>query len=167
MKYVVVILSVFAISCAPKVIGPTTECIRAIVPENMRFVPEQYLRMIAKASIKYKVPILYLSRLLREESNFNPHALNYNDNGTIDMGIAQLNNKYIPEYVWKYHKMKLIDPFDPEVSINIAAAILANNYRVLKDWERSIQAYNCGLSKVYARKVPDKTKAYAIRIIGK
>lgn len=141
-------------------------CIQAIVPENMRFIPEKYLLEIAKASVKYKVPMIYLARLLREESNFDPDAINYNDNGTIDLGIAQLNNKYIPEYVWKYNHMQPIDPFNPKTAIHIAAAILANNYRVLKDWKNSVMAYNCGLSKVRSGNIPVKTRAYAIRIIG-
>jgi soluble lytic murein transglycosylase-like protein len=50
----------------------------------------------------YKVHPDILRAITKVESNFNPRALNKNQNGTYDIGIMQINSSWIPvlETVW-------------------------------------------------------------------
>lgn len=38
-----------------------------------------------------------LFAVLSVESRFNPHALNQNSNGTVDIGMGQINSIHLPE----------------------------------------------------------------------
>jgi len=137
--------------------------------KNLIRVPDEYYEIISKYAIEYDIPILFFIRLINKESRFDPNALNknYNKYGGIvsyDLGIAQLNSKYIEEFEFRY-KFDHIDPYDPIISLQVAAVHLRTLYRQTKDWHLAIMAYNCGLSAVQNDRIPESTFSYMRYII--
>jgi len=130
-------------------------------------VPKQYYNMIVIVCDFYDIPEYQFSRMLEVESNFNPKAIaGPNANGTYDYGIAQLNSACIDEFGWRY-KFGKIDPFDPEQSIHVAAKHLSVLYAHTGSWEASFAAYNCGLQRVRANRIPQTTLEYVDKIFGR
>lgn len=46
-----------------------------------------------KAGSYYKIDSDYLRAIAWQESNFNPHAKNKNKDGSLDLGLMQINTK--------------------------------------------------------------------------
>ncbi len=166
-----IILFILVCSTTPYYIKlPILNEVTTIVDNTFDFVPDKYYDIVWTSATEYDIPPLYLARLLYEESKFNPKAINVNSNGTIDKGIAQLNDAYIEEFGWRY-KLGDIDPFNPNEAIPTAAkhlSVLYKNTFASNDiirWYLVMCAYNCGLSKTKRMEVPTKTTAYARRII--
>jgi lysozyme-related protein Hpa2 len=59
--------------------------------------PPTLTECVAQASSYYTVNPAVLSAILKVESGFQPHAVNRNGNGTIDIGIAQINSIHLRE----------------------------------------------------------------------
>lgn len=57
-----------------------------------------------EAGSMYDIHPNLLWAIAKAESNFNPHALNKNTNGSYDIGIMQINTQWIP--VLKKHGLK-------------------------------------------------------------
>ena len=119
------------------------------------------------------IPIQLFLKLINEESQFHINAKNKNyskkDKNKIisyDLGIAQLNSSYIPYFSEKYNNGILINPFDVETSLKIAALYLNDLYHETKDYKKAIMAYNCGLTRVQRNDIPIRTKKYANRIMN-
>jgi hypothetical protein len=88
------------------------------------------------------------------------YARNRNTNGTMDLGIAQLNSQYLDYFAQQFNGGQWIDPFDPLVSIRIAARYLAWNHQSFGDWEYAVAAYNCGPGRARHRPWPETTERY-------
>jgi hypothetical protein len=110
-------------------------------------------------SDKYKIDRNLLLALAFTESSFNPRAVNYNTNGSIDRGLCQLNNK-------TFTHLKKEEFFDPEVNISHAAEFLrwcldqSNNNNV-----KALAFYNAGIGNVSKKKVGEVTLNYIQKII--
>lgn len=100
---------------------------------------------IHKAAHKINVdPVLLLS-IAKKESNYNPQAINRNNDGTYDYGLMQINS------FWKEKLKKKGIPFESlnDVCLNVKAAawILKNNFKDYgKNWH-SIGVYHAGTRK--------------------
>lgn len=173
MKRILIPACIFLLTCSSTfyyVKLPVIGEVPVLVDDSLDFVPTIYYEAIWNASAEFGVPAVYLARLLWEESKFKKDAVYKNKNGTIDSGIAQLNSDYIEEFGWRYGFGE-IDPFDPFLSIRVAAkhlSVLYANVCAIDDetrWYLTMCAYNCGLSKTRRMEVPSKTTAYARRII--
>lgn len=68
------------------------------------------------------------------------NALNRNRDGSWDVGLMQINSRWLPTLA--RHGIKAEELWDPCVSIHIGAWILAGNFRQLGfNWE-AVGAYN-------------------------
>ena len=78
------------------------------------------------AAKKYNIPFELLIAIASVESNYKPNAINYNSNGTYDIGIMQINsiwfNKLESEYNINQKQIK-----SPCQNIMIGAWILSKN----------------------------------------
>ena len=117
---------------------------------------------IAKLAITYSekegIETSLLVALMKTESNFNPNAINYNYNGSVDRGLCQLNNKTFPN-------LSKQDFYNPETNIKIAASFLNwclrnSDYNLV----RALAYYNAGWGNVTNENVGDLTLNYIQKI---
>lgn len=119
---------------------------------------EDIARLAIEYSEKEGIETSLLVALMKTESNFNPNAINYNYNGSVDRGICQLNSKTFP------HLSKQ-DFYDPETNIKIAASFLRwclenTDYNLV----RALACYNAGWGNVTNENVGDLTLNYIQKI---
>ena len=58
---------------------------------------EQQLRCINAAAAYHEVSPWILRAIIFHESGGNAHAINHNRNGSVDLGLGQLNSVHLPE----------------------------------------------------------------------
>lgn len=104
---------------------------------------KQHRELIFKYSRMYKLPPRLVNNILGHESGFNTQAINYNWNGSIDMGIAQINSKYYQYY--KETFLSDLNPWDAESSIHFCTKYLRYLIDHSESYEVAIIAYNRGL----------------------
>lgn len=133
----------------------------ALLHENG--VPAVYQGIVADALIETGVPPLYFVRLIKLESNWNVNAVNWNKNGTVDRGIAQLNSASLPHFM-AYNGGQTIDPLDPSIAIPVATRHLAYLYDTVGTWWGAVMSFNCGLARFKTGNIPVSTVRYALAI---
>lgn len=69
----------------------------APLSDNVAAGPKQPNDCVYQAALYHKVNPWTLRAILKVESNFNPKAINKNRNGTVDVGIAQMNSMHFKE----------------------------------------------------------------------
>ncbi|RME48614.1 MAG: hypothetical protein D6791_02850 [Chloroflexi bacterium] len=114
-----------------------------------------------QAADYYQVPEILLRAIARHESGMNPEALHVNANGSRDIGLMQINTRWLPELA--HMGIREQDLWDPCTNIFVGAWVLANNLRRSKgDVWQAVGAYNAGWreSPVHDRRRAD----YAERI---
>lgn len=109
---------------------------------------------------------LCVSILLQENPVLNPNAEHHNENGTTDIGLWQMNDKYIwSSFVPNYWKLDVdYNPYNWKMSTFLAIHhinYLHSNLKVLDD---TIMAYNCGEGAVMNNKIPESTKLYVASV---
>jgi len=106
---------------------------------------------------KYGVPPKVLLSIAIAESGANPHAIgSMNANGTIDMGLMQINSAWLPRL--KEFGIKKTDLMKPCVSIEVAAWLISQNINRYGNTWKAIGAYNSGNIKyqaLYIKRVAD------------
>ena len=122
--------------------------------------PDHYRGMVEAEAQAAGVPAWILAGVINYESGWKEYARNRNSNGSTDLGIAQLNDRYLEYFAWKFNGGELVDPFDPLASIRIAARYLARNFESFGDWEYAVAAYNCGPGRARTRPWPQTTERY-------
>lgn len=109
---------------------------------------------------------LTVARLMVENPEFNPEATHRNENGTIDVGLFQLNDYYL----WTTFKARYwfdniqLDPFNWKHNTYIALhhmKYLDDKFKVQDD---AIMAYNCGEGNVMNGTIPDSTVVYLAKV---
>jgi hypothetical protein len=112
--------------------------------------------------------------LLQENPLMNPRALHWNSNGSIDMGLFQLNDVYlysdfVPRF-WHFDVPFLWD--NPFHSIYIAVRHIKWLYQKFpqrvppQSAAFSVAlAYNCGFTRVQSGMVPRSSADYAVRVV--
>lgn len=105
---------------------------------------------------------LCISILLNENPEFKVDAIHKNNNGTIDCGLWQLNDRYIwttfvPDY-WNIEES--FDPFNWKKNTFLALHHIKYLSEELKVFEDIVCAYNCGIGAVMREEIPDITKKY-------
>lgn len=150
----------------PKV---STKYYRAIASNPAIFgkTPKLLTMAVESSARKHAVPILLLVALIEVESGWNPRAVNKNRNGTKDLGIMQLNNKYLEYYTWKFWDGSKLDPFDYNTNIEVGTAVLRYLYNLTGSWEDAIVAYNCGYTTYKKGKIPSTTRKYKETILAR
>lgn len=122
------------------------------------------------------VPVSVVYAILRQENpELNPLASHKNVNGTTDLGLFQLNDRYIdkefvPNYWDREDRFQWSDPFH---STYIAVRHIKWLYDLF--WQEPTQqskaygvalAYNCGYYAVVKGEVPAASVRYAVDVVN-
>jgi len=106
------------------------------------------LKHLENLSKKFNVPLNVIQAIVNHESGWKPDAIGHNK-GSEDIGLMQLNSKYIADFekrFWKHDDIKF-DPKNPFHNAEIGVAYLADLHKQTNDnkwWEKTITAYNIG-----------------------
>ena len=101
-----------------------------------------------------KVSVSLLRGIAQVESGMNPNALNTNTNGTVDIGLMQINSTWLPTLAREGITRESL--FDACTNAYVGAWILSQNIRQLGANWTAIGAYNAAS--------PDKRLAYARKV---
>jgi soluble lytic murein transglycosylase-like protein len=107
-----------------------------------------------QAAIRHQVNPHLLLAIAEVESGLRPGAIGRNTNGSIDIGLMQINSLWLPEL--QRHGIAARDLLDPCVSVHVGAWVLAQKMRRHGNTWTAVGAYNAGsevLRERYARKV--------------
>jgi soluble lytic murein transglycosylase-like protein len=104
-----------------------------------------------EASQRYGVSPNLLRAIAKAESNLNPSATNHNRNGSVDIGLMQINSIWAGQLgpTWNYL-------FDPCANVMAGAWILS---QCIRDYGSTWQAVGC-----YHSRTPSRRDAYAARV---
>lgn len=102
--------------CAQAQVNPS------IAPPQALQSPE---RCIPAAAQHHRIDPRLLRAVLKVESDLRPWAFGRNANGTVDMGMAQINSIHLPELA--RHGIQTQHLFDPCVASYVAAWLLRKN----------------------------------------
>lgn len=107
-----------------------------------------------EAATRYGVNADLLFAIAKTESSLNPRALNHNKDGSYDVGLMQINSSWLPTL--RKYGVDEQQLYDPCVSIQVGAWILAQNmHRLGNSWD-AVGAYNSGN--------PERGLQYAMRV---
>jgi len=134
-------------------------------PPSNKQIYQKYKPVIEKAAKQYNVPEKLLTRLLYQESSFDPDVISGKRSSRAGaQGIAQ----FMPKTAASVSETGGVDPLDPVASIYGAAHYLNNLQKSFPDWRDTLAAYNWGRGNL-ARKgilnAPDETKNYYEQIL--
>lgn len=138
--------------------GPATTY---ILPSPPRLSREETCRHITSAAQAYRLPVNFFSRLIWQESEFDPNSVSRAG----AKGIAQ----FMPETA---ALVGLANPFDPVMSLSASAQFLHTLLEQFGNLGLAAAAYNAGPGRVMnwiARKekqLPAETRHYVITITG-
>ena len=108
------------------------------------------------------------AHLMQENPTFDEFAINRdNVNGTVDVGLFQLNDKYLwTDFVPRYWVEGVeFDPFNWKHNAYIAIHHMAWLQEKLKVEDDIIMAYNCGKTAVLNDRIPTSTREdYLIKV---
>lgn len=112
---------------------------------------------------------LVVAILMQENPTFDVEATNRNQNGTMDCGLFQLNNRYIwtdfvPDY-WVDIDIEF-NAYDWKHNTFLALHHIQYLIDKIKIIEDSIMAYNCGIGAVMNDNIPESTRIYLKRVLN-
>jgi soluble lytic murein transglycosylase-like protein len=107
-----------------------------------------------EAAQRYGVNPQLLYAIAKTESGLNPHALNHNPDGSYDIGLMQINSRWLPTL--RKYGIGEARLFEPCTNIHVGAWILAQNIRRLGNTWNAVGAYNA--------KTPAQRLQYAIKV---
>ena len=99
-----------------------------------------------RAGAYYNVPGALLMAIARVESDFNPRAIDYDQNGSYDYGVMQINTVWYPEIrgIWRN-----LD--DPCQNITVGAWILKKCFDRYDAVKKAVACYHTGKGRVHSR----------------
>ena len=105
-------------------------------PEKPELLKQEYYEYIIKMAEQEKISVESLLAIITTENElYDTEILNENTNGTYDIGLCQINSKYIDYFGEKYN----IDNFDP-LSAYDSIEFLAKHFKYLATY--GIDNYN-------------------------
>lgn len=99
----------------------------------------------------YNIDPWLLYSIAKVESNNNPNAINYNRNGTVDVGVMQVNSCHLP-LLKKYGYTKE-DLWNPQVNITLGAWVLAGCVARHGYTTNALNCYNGDKTGRYSKRV--------------
>lgn len=141
---------------------------KEIINPKYKFMPAEISNYICILSQELKLDSdLVVAILMQENPTFNIEATNKNQNGTMDCGLFQLNDKYIwtdfvPDY-WVDIEVEF-NPYNWKHNTFLAMHHIRFLLDKVKVFDDSIMAYNCGIGAVMKDNIPDITKIYLSRV---
>ena len=138
-----------------------------VTVSKYNFIDIQKAVYIEQLSVELHIdPNLSFAILMVENPEFNPDAINKNINGTVDIGLFQLNDRY----VWTTFRDSYwiegveLDPFNWKHNCYLAIHHIKYLQDKLKVEDDVIMAYNCGIGSVINNSVPSSTYAYLAKV---
>lgn len=136
-------------------------------PHKYQFLQKDVSDYICSLSEELEIDSdLVVAILMAENPEFDPEAVHRNNNGTIDCGLFQLNDRYIwtsfKDAYW-FDNIEL-NPFNWKHSSFMAIHHIAYLTKKAKVTDEVIMAYNCGIGAVMSGAVPETTKAYLKKV---
>jgi soluble lytic murein transglycosylase-like protein len=98
------------------------------------------LRCLAEAGRAHNVPVPLLRTIAQQESGMHPLAVNRNSNGTTDLGLMQVNTRWLP--VLARYGITREQLFDTCINARVGAWILAAAMRRHGDSWRAVGDYH-------------------------
>mgnify|MGYP001627392052 CR=1 FL=1 len=105
-----------------------------------RWPPAASAACVPEAARHHGVDPWLLAAILQVESGWRPHAVSRNANGTLDVGLAQINSIHFPELA--RHGITPADLFEPCVASHVAAWLLARQLRTHGTTWRGLASYH-------------------------
>ncbi len=136
-----------------------------ILPIYAETITSPYLNWFIDRCAVHNVPLEIVLAVAIVESNIRMIISPSNSNGSHDIGIMQLNSRYL-DYHRKmfWYKDRAFNDNDPEDNIEMGILILKNLYKQTGSWDKAVQAYNIGCSQL--KQDPDSGKDYLVKIIN-
>lgn len=110
-----------------------------------------------RAGRSYAVAPELLRAIARQESSMNPRAFNRNRDGSVDIGLMQINSRWLP--LLARHGIRPAELWEPCVNVMVGAWVLAGNFRTLGYTTRALGAYNAAH--------PARREAYARQVLAR
>ena len=107
-----------------------------------------------EAAQKYGVSAHLLYAIAKTESSLRPSAINHNTTGSYDIGLMQINSTWLPTL--RRFGIQEKDLYEPCISIEVGAWILAHNIRSHGNTWEAVGRYNTPN--------PDRGLMYANRV---
>lgn len=95
------------------------------------------------AGDRHKIDPLLLYAIAEVESSLNPRAINYNNDGSADIGLMQINSRHLPQLAAQGITQEKLQN-DVCVSIHTGASVLAGFIRQFGYSWQAVGAYNAG-----------------------
>lgn len=132
-----------------------------------QFLPKELSDYICQMCSELEIDSdLAIAILMQENPQVNLEATHRNENGTMDLGLWQLNDKYLytdfSNNFWKFDVE--LNAFDWKHNTFIALHQIEWLQSRLKVFDDVICAYNCGIGATMNRKIPESTKVYLSRV---
>lgn len=100
--------------------------------------PAPIMQCVKKASAEYHVPSIVLLGIIKTESNGNPNAINRNRNGTVDIGLMQINSSWVQKLASSYSiKSARRALANPCYNVRVGAWILRSELSAYGGWRDS------------------------------
>lgn len=114
----------------------------------------------SSASERYGIHDTLLRAIALTESAMDSTAINHNTNGSVDVGLMQINSRWFPQLA----EMGLQpgDLWNPCTNIHVGAWILAGEIRRFGYTWQAVGAYNAGPALTVARE--QRRRKYAQRV---
>ena len=117
-----------------------------------------------EASNDYGIPVDVLKAIAKTESGFRANAVNKNANSTRDLGMMQINTKWIPTL--SKFGISENDLFDACTNVKVGAWILSkNSERLGWNWD-AIGAYNVGCAKLDKAECARRRATYSWKVFS-
>ena len=134
-------------------------------------IPNKYYNTIIEYCTEYKVPIIYVTKLIEWESNWDESCITINRNGTKDYGLMKHNSNSLDDFSRWYNNGNKYDPLNWNLNLKIGIMHLANLRKQTGSWFGALAAYNMGLFgytewRNNKRVMPEETKKELEFIIG-
>ncbi|HRS26600.1 MAG TPA: transglycosylase SLT domain-containing protein [Methanofastidiosum sp.] len=135
--------------------------------QNVKIANPLLIATLREIAFSYNVPSSIAIAVALYESQLQADCLNYNKNGTKDIGLYQLNSEYIPYFLWKlqYPFSKTFNPYNPVHSASIGIGYLAYLYKQFGTWELALMAYNGGPTRVKSGNISIVLRKYASTVL--
>lgn len=109
---------------------------------------------------------IVVAHLIAENPEFNINAEHKNDNGTTDLGLFQLNDRYLfTTFKDKYWREEYdIDPFNWRHNTYIAVNLMSDLQKRFESQDDAIMAYNGGTYAVRSGNIKPRTREYLEKV---
>ena len=126
-------------------------------------VDVEIIRYVHQKALEYEVSPEIIFAIGITESNWRNVVSGYNNDGSRDIGVMQLNSKYISYYERTFwYKDIDFNPWNVKHNIEMAIMYLSHLHSYTNNWRDAVKAYNVGLRGL--KKYPEYANRYIVRV---